>query len=165
MGEGRRFENDGAANPYAQDLKGVWHRRPANDPWIVSMNKPNAQAVCGAAIHSVHVSGFDPQQLHDFGAGGERACERCFAPGVSGQEWCLGAVRPRKVIHRRSCRHARTGYVWARQFVSPYDLAVALVNGGAAGWHRACQSCCGDLDDAIRACRDGALASGDRGKT
>ena len=75
------------------------------------------------------------------------------------EKWCLGQTSPKKVVHRRSCHHARADYPWARQFATVWDLAVELVNSGGHRWHRACQVCSGDLDDAIRAARDGALES------
>lgn len=74
----RRFENDGAEHPFAEDFESVWHRRAPDDAWIVSPGQPNAQAVCGRAIRSVHVSSFDPRLLHEFGSDGERVCEECF---------------------------------------------------------------------------------------
>jgi hypothetical protein len=48
--KGRVFENDAAQNPFAQALDGVWHRRPAGDPWIASIESPNCRTACGLAI-------------------------------------------------------------------------------------------------------------------
>jgi len=47
--------------PFAQDLNGEWHRRPPGDTWTVSAEEPNARTLCGEAIHSVHVSEFQPE--------------------------------------------------------------------------------------------------------
>lgn len=72
--------------------------------------------------------------------------------------WFLGAVRRNKTIHREYCRHARVPYNWANDYEAPEALAVAIVNGGAASWHRACETCCPDLAAALRAFTMGALA-------
>lgn len=83
---------------------------------------------------------------------------------MSAEKWCLGATSPKKVIHRRSCHHARADYDWARQFSTPWDLAVALVNSGADRWHKACNVCAFDLRVAMATARNGALQSDDSTK-
>lgn len=60
-------------------------------------------------------------------------------------DWCLGAVSPRKVIHRARCRHAERPYLWAREYPTAPDLAFQLVYQGAADWHHACKLCAADL--------------------
>lgn len=66
--EGRVFEDDAALHPFAQDLAGVWHRRPVGDPWTASMEKPNCRTVCGQEIHSVHISDCEPEPDEGTGA-------------------------------------------------------------------------------------------------
>lgn len=63
---------------------------------------------------------------------------------------CLGATNPKKVIHHRGCPHARTDYLWARRQGSVQNIAIEMYANGSWRWHRCCQSCCGDLDDALR---------------
>lgn len=55
-------EADGTEYPFAGDLDGVWHRRPANDTWTRDADT-QCSTVCGAAIPSVNVSTFHPGEL------------------------------------------------------------------------------------------------------
>lgn len=73
------------------------------------------------------------------------------SPAVQNEtaDLCLGSTNPKKVVHHRRCPHARTDYLWARQHDTLADVAEALVESGAWRWHRCCQACCGDLDDAV----------------
>lgn len=64
-------------------------------------------------------------------------------------DWCLGRTNPKKVVHHARCPHARTEYVWARQYPTIEALADALVAADAQRWHHFCQSCAGDLEDAV----------------
>jgi hypothetical protein len=59
---------DTGSYPFAQDLDGVWHRRPEGDEWVTSVEEPNCRTVCGKAIYSVHVSGFEPEADESTGA-------------------------------------------------------------------------------------------------
>lgn len=63
---------------------------------------------------------------------------------------CLGRTSPKKVMHHRGCSSARADYTWARQAGTVELLAEWLKYGRAWAWHRCCQRCCGDLDDALR---------------
>ncbi len=57
--------NDSATFPYAQDLDGVWHKRPEGDEWrggsIAGYGGPQCRTRCGREIHSVHVSDSEPE--------------------------------------------------------------------------------------------------------
>ena len=59
--EGRVFPDDAAQHPYAQDLDGMWHQRPAADPWVNSMEQANCRTRCGRTIGSVCVSEYKPE--------------------------------------------------------------------------------------------------------
>ena len=46
--------------PWAEDLDGVWHRRPPGRDWVTG-DGANAETVCGRRIASVHVSNCEPE--------------------------------------------------------------------------------------------------------
>jgi hypothetical protein len=64
---------------------------------------------------------------------------------------CLGATSPKKVVHHEGCRYARRPYAWARQCADLDAFTGEMIETGAWRWHRFCQACCGDLDDAVGA--------------
>jgi hypothetical protein len=53
---------DGAAYPWAQDLDGVWHKRPADDTWNPDFAGTQCRTLCGRAIASVRASQFNPDE-------------------------------------------------------------------------------------------------------
>lgn len=63
---------------------------------------------------------------------------------------CIGATEPKKVIHHEGCRHARRQYGWAKSMPDVATFAYELVHSGAWRWHRFCQACCGDVDEAVK---------------
>ena len=75
---------DGQRFPFVRDFDGMWHKRPADDRWIRSLNGPNARTICGQAIPSVHVSGYDPRENAEL-QDRETFCE-CVGPhGIDGK--------------------------------------------------------------------------------
>jgi hypothetical protein len=48
--------SDSVRYPWAQDLDGVWHKRPPGKPWVTSDDGPNCETVCGKWIASANVS-------------------------------------------------------------------------------------------------------------
>jgi hypothetical protein len=70
------LEHDADEYPWAQDLDGVWHRRPEGDPWVTTVDGANCLTRCGQAIGSVHVSSYDPREVltHDETLCGHSAC-------------------------------------------------------------------------------------------
>lgn len=60
----RRSKLESDQFPYAEDLNGVWHQRPAGDNWRGSAagvyDGPQCRTLCGLEIHSAHVSEFRP---------------------------------------------------------------------------------------------------------
>lgn len=68
-------------------------------------------------------------------------------------ELCLGATTPRKVLHRRACRHARKEYPFAQRFDTLEEFMDALMATGGWRWHSACMRCCADIGIRLRAIR------------
>lgn len=67
---------DGTRRPWAQDLDGTWHRRPANDEWGDHREVVQAHGICGMAFASVHCSEIDPPAFFRR-EGDERLCSQC----------------------------------------------------------------------------------------
>ena len=50
------FKNDGLDFPWVKEFTDVWHRRFPTDSWFSDDDRSNARGVCGARLHSAHVS-------------------------------------------------------------------------------------------------------------
>ena len=104
-------EDDSKRYPFAQDLDGAWHRRPPGDTWTAG-DEPQCRTACGMAIHSVHVSEYEPEADAPAGA---TLCECVAAPPAGGPQ---EAATPEE--------RYRNGLLWIRHIAGLHYFGAAF---------------------------------------